>query len=98
MSPEQTAQLATVPRAQPVVAERIEESTATGDFCRYSRTAPFMRRVWSGVLVRFDPVTGKQTGNVNTRHQLSGGVGAGDGMLLVGTLKGEVLAYGEQRR
>ncbi|WP_083399473.1 outer membrane protein assembly factor BamB [Nitrosomonas cryotolerans] len=48
-----------------------------------------------GNLIRFDPVTGKQSWNINTEHQLSGGVGAGDGMVLVGTFKGEVLAFDE---
>ena len=50
----------------------------------------------SGRLVRYDPATGKQTGNVDTRHQLSGGVGSGNGMLLVGTLKGEVWLNSER--
>ena len=95
LSPEQTAQLATVPRAQPAWRNGIEESTATVLSPIFENGAVYAAGM-SGRLVRFDPATGKQTGNVDTRHQLSGGVGSGNGMLLVGTLKGEVLAYSDK--
>lgn len=48
-----------------------------------------------GVLARFDPATGKEVWRVATRHRLSGGVGAGHGMILLGTFNGEVLAFDE---
>lgn len=49
----------------------------------------------SGRLARFDPATGRQTWSVDTQHKLSGGVGSGYGLVLVGTIKGEVLAFDE---
>ena len=95
MSPEQAAQLKTIPGARPLWQNVIEESKALGFMPVFESGAVYAAGM-DGFLVRFDPVTGKQAGNVNTRHKLSGGVGAGDGMLLVGTLKGEVLTYGSK--
>src|SRR5690348_12505242 len=46
-----------------------------------------------GTLARFDGNTGKQTWRVDTKEPLSGGVGADNGMLVVATKKGAVLAY-----
>ena len=49
-----------------------------------------------GLLVRFNATTGKASGVIDTKHKLSGGVGTGEGLLLVGTFKGEVLAFDEK--
>lgn len=95
MSPEQAAQLKTIPGARPLWQNVIEESKALGFMPVFENGAVYAAGM-DGFLVRFDPVTGKQAGSVNTKHKLSGGVGAGDGMLLVGTLKGEVLTYGSK--
>ncbi len=46
-----------------------------------------------GQIVRLDGDSGKQAWRIDTGHKLSGGVGAGDSMVLVGTDKGQVLAY-----
>lgn len=46
-----------------------------------------------GRLVRIDPATGREAWRVDTGATLSAGVGAGNGLVLVGTPKGEVLAY-----
>lgn len=46
-----------------------------------------------GHIARFDLNTGKQIWRVDTGKKLSGGVGAGDGIVLAGTDRGEVLAY-----
>lgn len=48
-----------------------------------------------GDLARIDSATGKQVWRVKTGRKLSGGVGFGAGLVLVGTPKGEVIAYGE---
>lgn len=48
-----------------------------------------------GRLVKLDPVTGHEIWRIETKSQLSGGVGAGWGMILLGTYKGEVLAFDE---
>ena len=48
-----------------------------------------------GVLVRLDRTTGKQVWRIKTGITVSGGVGSGEGLVLIGSNKGEVLAYGE---
>src|SRR3989338_48159 len=47
-----------------------------------------------GELARVDRATGKQVWRVESGIAISGGVGSGDGLVLVGSDKGEVLAYG----
>ena len=46
-----------------------------------------------GDLVRINAANGKTLWRVNTKAPLSGGVGLGDNMVMVGTAKGAVLAY-----
>jgi outer membrane protein assembly factor BamB len=46
-----------------------------------------------GQLTSLDPRTGEVDWTVKTKFRFSGGVGAGHEMVLVGTSKGEVLAY-----
>ena len=48
-----------------------------------------------GTLTRVDRVSGKQVWRVESDIAVSGGVGAGEGLALIGSTKGEVLAYGE---
>ncbi|MBI1886886.1 MAG: outer membrane protein assembly factor BamB [Nitrosomonadales bacterium] len=48
-----------------------------------------------GVLTRVDRATGKQVWRVESGIAASGGVGSGEGLVLIGSDKGEVLAYGE---
>ena len=92
MTEEQIAQLATIPVARALWLNGIEESKATA-FSPVVENGTVYAAGMNGYLVRFDSATGKQAGSVDTKRQLSGGVGAGEGMLLVGTFKGEVLAY-----
>ena len=47
----------------------------------------------SGKITRFDPVTGDEVWSIDTKNRLSGGVGVGEGLILVGTFKGKILAY-----
>lgn len=49
----------------------------------------------TGQLARLDPASGKQSWRVDTKQRLSGGVGADADLVLVGTAKGLVLAYGQ---
>ncbi len=49
-----------------------------------------------GDLLRYDAATGKLIWRVDTRHHLSGGVGAAHNLVLVGDLKGELLAFDNQ--
>lgn len=48
-----------------------------------------------GTLTRLDRATGKQLWRVDSDIAVSGGVGAGEGLVLIGSEKGDVLAYGE---
>lgn len=47
----------------------------------------------TGELARYDGLHGKLIWRINTMHALSAGVGLGDGEILLGTPKGEVLAF-----
>jgi outer membrane protein assembly factor BamB len=49
----------------------------------------------NGSLMRLDRTTGKQVWSIQTGIVVSGGVASGDGMVLVGGDKGDVLAYDE---
>ncbi len=49
----------------------------------------------AGKLTKYEAATGKQLWEVKTKHRFSAGVGVGEGLILVGTFKGEVLAYNE---
>ncbi len=48
-----------------------------------------------GVLTRVERTTGKVVWRIETGIAVSGGVGSGEGLLLLGSDKGEVLAYGD---
>jgi len=48
-----------------------------------------------GVLTRLDRATGKSVWRIETDIDISGGVGTGNGYVLVGGNKGDVLAYDE---
>lgn len=48
-----------------------------------------------GVLQRFERNSGKQLWRVDSHFAISGGVGAGEGLVLVGGQKGDVAAYEE---
>ena len=47
----------------------------------------------AGQITGFDAASGRQTRRIETGQPLSGAVGAGEGLVLAGTQKGEVLAY-----
>lgn len=49
----------------------------------------------NGVLTRVERATGKQVWRVESGIAASGGVGSGEGLVLIGSDKGNVLAYGE---
>jgi outer membrane protein assembly factor BamB len=82
------------PSAKPVVAWKAKVGAAG----RYVFTpAIFGNSVFAasnrGVLVRLDAANGKTIWRLETKAPLSGGVGVGENMVLVGTSKGSVLAY-----
>ena len=47
----------------------------------------------AGQITGFDAASGKQTTRIEAGQRVSGGVGAGGGLVLVGTPKGEMLAF-----
>ncbi len=49
----------------------------------------------NGVLTRLDRATGHQVWRVESNISVSAGVGSGEGLVLIGSEKGEVLAYTE---
>lgn len=48
-----------------------------------------------GRLTRLDRASGREVWHVESGVTVSGGVGAGEGLVLIGSNKGDVLAYGE---
>lgn len=48
-----------------------------------------------GTLTKYDVTTGKQLWQIATKNKFSAGIGIGDGLILLGTFKGEVLAYND---
>jgi outer membrane protein assembly factor BamB len=48
-----------------------------------------------GTLTRLDRATGKQVWRIETGITVSGGVGSGEGLVVIGSNKGDVLAYDE---
>jgi len=46
-----------------------------------------------GKLTRFESALGRETWRIDTGHKLSAGVGVGPALVVVGTVKGDVLAY-----
>ena len=48
-----------------------------------------------GEITRLDRKTGKQIWRVNSKMKVSAGVGSGEGLVLIGSEKGEVQAFGE---
>ncbi|PTR13937.1 Beta-barrel assembly machine subunit BamB [Nitrosospira sp. Nsp2] len=92
LSPEQTAQLVKIPPARPLWRNALEESQAAVFFPVFENGAVYAAST-EGRLVRFNSASGKEEGTIDTKGRLSGGIGTGENMLMVGTFKGEVLAY-----
>jgi outer membrane protein assembly factor BamB len=92
MSDEQLAQLADIPVPRLLWQNSVEESKGLA-FSPVLESGAVHAADKDGTVARFDETSGKQIGSITTQHQLSGGVGAGEGMVLVGTFKGEVLAF-----
>ncbi len=84
---------------KPAVKVKVAWKTGIGDSGPYV----FSPAIWEGdyfaadtdgKLVRIDGANGRIKWRIDTNEVLSGGVGARDGLVLVGTSHGEVLAYG----
>ena len=102
LSPEQLAQLEVIPPARSLWKAGVEEGQVAVFLPVFENGTVYVAST-DGLLVRFNATTGKASGVIDTKHKLSGGVGTGEGLLLVGTFKGEVLmrkavtGYGKHR-
>lgn len=88
------AELEATPKIEPLWQVRLGDSR-TAVFLPVYENGALYAADEKGRLVKLDPATGQEIWHVETEHQLSGGVGAGGGMVLLGTYKGEVLAFDE---
>ena len=67
--------------------------TGTYDFTPVLEAGMVYAANSKGELVKLDATNGRQEWRVNAGEPISGGVGAGGGIILVGTSRGNVLAY-----
>ena len=51
---------------------------------------------FNGKLTRLDRITGKRVWRIDSGIAISGGIGSGDGLIVIGGDKGDVLAYDEE--
>lgn len=89
---------ARLPEFKPAAKLRVEWRANVGSAGVYLFTPAFYRDgVYAaggrGNIVRLNAATGKTVWRVDTKVRLSGGVGVGENMVMVGTAKGAVLAY-----
>ena len=89
---------APLPKFKPAGKLRVEWRTNVGTADRYLfAPAVYQDGVYAasgrGRIVRLNAATGKTVWRVDTKAPLSGGVGVGENMVMVGTAKGAVLAY-----
>jgi len=89
---------APLPEFKPAAKLQVEWRTNVGSAGYYLFTPAFYQDgVYAagsgGTIVRLNAATGKTVWRVNSKAPLSGGVGVGENMVMVGTAKGAVLAY-----
>ena len=83
---------------QPSYTAKIEWSSNAGKTDKYDYTpaldasAIYAANI-EGELAKFDPANGRQLWQINVGEPISGGVGIGAGIVLVGSSKGNVFAY-----
>jgi outer membrane protein assembly factor BamB len=88
------AALQTLTAIQPLWQKKLAASKTAVFLPVYDNGALYVAAE-DGNLVKLDPTTGQEIWRVETKLQLSGGVGANYGMVLLGTYKGEILAFDE---
>lgn len=92
IDPEELAALKALDEIPQIWQQRVGESKIARFATAYDDEAVYVADE-KGQLTSLDPRTGEVDWAVKTKFRFSGGVGAGQGMVLVGTSKGEVLAY-----
>lgn len=95
ISAEQTARLKLIAAPRPLWQSSISEKNMVAVLSPAFANDAVYASNSEGRLMRFEPSTGKQVWIKDTQNMLSGGVGVGEGMVLVGSFKGEVLAFDE---
>ena len=73
---------------------KVSENEIASFYTAYDNGAVYVADE-AGKLTKFNAATGKQEWQIKTKNKFSAGVGIGDGLILIGTFKGEVLAYNE---
>lgn len=88
------AALAALPDIKRLWQVKLKESKTAVFYPAYENGALYVADE-NGSLTRLDADSGAKVWQVDTGKHLSGGVGIGEGLILLGTFKGEVLAYDE---
>jgi len=83
---------------KPTHVARVDWSSQIGETARYDYTPALEAGAIYGAnakgeLVKLDATNGHQVWRIDTGEPISGGVGTGGGLVLVGTNRGNVLAY-----
>ncbi len=83
---------------KPTYSVKVDWSNQIGETDRYDYTpaleaGAIYEANAKGELVKLDATNGRQVWRVNVGEPISGGVGSGGGLVLVGTSRGNVLAY-----
>ncbi len=73
---------------------KVSESHIAAFYIVYDNGAVYVADE-EGKLTKYDAASGKELWQMKTKNKFSAGVGIGEGLILVGTFKGEVLAYNE---
>lgn len=94
IDPEELAALKALDEIPLIWKHRVGESKIARFYIAYDNEAVYVADE-KGQLTSLNPRTGEADWAIKTKRRFSGGVGAGQGMVLVGTSKGEVLAYNE---
>lgn len=94
IDPEELEALKALEEIPMIWKQRVGETEIARFQIAYDNEAVFVADE-KGQLTSLDPRSGDVDWTVKTKQRFSGGVGAGEGMVLVGTSKGEVLAYND---
>jgi len=94
IDPEELAALKALDEIPLIWKQRVGESEIARFKIAYDNEAVLVADE-KGQLISLDPRSGEIDWTIKTKQRFSGGVGAGQGMVLVGTAKGEVLAYND---
>jgi outer membrane protein assembly factor BamB len=81
------------PSVTPVIAWQASIGKAAGGFMPLVTADAVYAAAADGTIARFDPANGRVIWRISAGRTLSAGVGAGDSIVVVGTDKGDVLAF-----